>query len=82
MEVRKMSAIQMPIVCPKCKSTELCEIADKVYQKLTYRYVGSEFVLYELKDEDNENFGNTYLKCGGCGFEYDQEIYEAWLENI
>jgi hypothetical protein len=77
-----MRKITIPIVCPVCQSTDLCEVSENVHQRLVYRYVGSNSVTYEEAESDDEIFGSVYLVCGKCGHGYDEETYEAWLECL
>jgi hypothetical protein len=43
-----MAAIKIPVTCPKCGCRDVCVIAEQVYLKQHYKYVGSEAIVYEL----------------------------------
>jgi hypothetical protein len=77
-----MAEIKNPVTCPKCGCRDVCEIAEQVYQKLHYTYVGSEAIPYEMTYDDSENFGGLYLECEKCGYAYPDDVYERWLDSV
>ena len=77
-----MSEIQMPVVCPKCKSTDVREVSESIFQSMHYKYIDTKAIKYELTFDDSENFGDGYLQCDKCEYIYDQEVYDAWLEFV
>ena len=76
-----MEKIQMPTVCPECKSTDVCELSNHVYQTLHYKFV-AQVNDYEKAWDDSEDIGGSYLQCDSCGHIYNDEIYDAWLEHV
>jgi hypothetical protein len=77
-----MTNKKFPIVCPKCKSTNLREIAERIYQTLRYIYVGPDTVSYHQIDDDSENFGDACLQCDKCEYRYEDSVYAAFLECV
>jgi|tagenome__1003787_1003787.scaffolds.fasta_scaffold20338476_1 hypothetical protein len=76
-----MAEIKNPVTCPKCGCRDVCEIAEQVYQKHHYTYVGSKATTYKLTDDDSENFGDLGLECEKCGYAYSEDDYERWLDS-
>jgi hypothetical protein len=72
-----MKDIALPLICPKCKSTDVEEVAESVTTRDFYAWdkVQSRYL---FETDDNENYGDVYIVCGSCGYRYSDEEYEAF----